>query len=543
MNKLSSEVQEKIFTHLSISDYTRCVSVCRYWNSIFLPQVYRNIQIRPFDFFRFYILAQNSPTRDYIRSIDLSSLNGEDFNPLFDKIIASLPHLERIVFPIDSHWLDSLLSLPILNSLVKIDFAHPSYAQSDSLISIYTKYQSHLTHLSFNISYFHDNFPAVPTEEGYIPLIEYLPLFPKLEDLTLYMTPETGDTKGLLDQIFAACPGLVSLYYHGKTISDFSKYPEQHTRLTRLELSVDDIGVKELQYIQSKCPKLRVLKLHLNGDMKEPHAFFQALMSLSLDEVEIKMDADLPTTYSSVFACWYQSISVPAQYAYEGVIYVGRHIFGKPLQLSFTTTLSGTKKVFCKTAPDIYRRQIRYEYMKEYQHLLTELVHCNHMKFRRMPLKYWKCPRLTTLTITYTELTGDECNPFLHVRKLTMKRCPVNDVVLDVIEHAFPNLKELVLHNCDVKYTDIGNNVDFIQIPRSVEVLHIKLNEDLTKHTTVENAGSFKWGVAAYTGDVIVVNKPFEGKRRQNLVRADGLKYFIMERLARSGNYVEADDY
>ncbi|KAI8972068.1 hypothetical protein BDB01DRAFT_909509 [Pilobolus umbonatus] len=154
-----------------------------------------------------------------------------------------------------------------------------------------------------------------------------------------------------------------------------------------------------------------------------------------------------------------------------------------------------------------------------------------------------QCSRWTALTVTYTELTGNECDPFLRVRKLTMKRCPVNDVVLDVIEYAFPNLKELVLHNCDVKYTDRGNKVDFIQIPRSVEVLHIKLNGDLTKHTTVENAGSFKWGVAAYTGDVIVVNKPFEGKRRQNLVRADGLRKLIMERIVHSRNYNEEDDF
>ncbi|KAI8972110.1 hypothetical protein BDB01DRAFT_811435 [Pilobolus umbonatus] len=543
MNKLPSEVQEKIFTHLSISDYTRCVSVCRYWNSIFLPQVYRNIQIRHSDFLRFYIFAQKTPTRDYIRSIDLSSLNHKYFNPLFDKIIASLPHLERIVFPIDSHWLDSLLSLPILNSLVKIDFTHPSYAQSDSLISIYTKYQSQLTHLSFNISYFHDNFPAVPTEEGYIPLIEYLPLFPKLEDLTLYMTPETGDTKGLLDQIFAACPGLVSLYYHGKTISDFSKYPEQHTRLTRLELNVDDIGAKEMQDIQSKCPKLRVFKLDLNGNMTEPHAFFQALMSLSLDEVHINMKAKLPTTYSSVFAGWHQSISVPAQYAYEGVYHKGNHVFGGQLQLSFTTTLSGTKKVFCKSAPRKYKSQIREEYLKAYAHLLTDLVICNHMNLAHYSLMYIPCPLLTSLVLSYIRFTGNECDPLVHVRKLTMKRCPVNDEMMHVIEHTFPNLKELVLHNCDVKYTDRGNKVDFIQIPRSVEVLHIKLNGDLTKHTTVENAGSFKWGVAAYTGDVIVVNKPFEGKRRQNLVRADGLRKLIMERIVHSRKYNEDNDY
>ncbi|KAI8972953.1 hypothetical protein BDB01DRAFT_453672 [Pilobolus umbonatus] len=519
MNKLPSEIQEKIFTHLSISDYTRCVSVCRYWNSIFLPQVYRNIQIRHSDFLRFYIFAQKTPTRDYIRSIDLSSLNGEDFNPIFKKIIVSLPHLERILFPDDSTWLDSLLSLPILESLVKIDFTHPSYAQSDSLISIYTKYQSQLTHLSFNIPSTKKNGPSVLTKKGYIPLIEYLQSFPKIDDLQLYITSDTGHRKDLLDQVFSTCPRLVSLYYY------------------------DDIGGKEMQYIQSKCPKLRVFKLDLNGDMTEPHAFFQALMYLSLDEVQINMKAKLPTTYSSVFAGWHQSISVPAQYAYEGVYYKGNHIFGSQLQLTLTTTLSGTKKVFCKAAPRKYRRQIREEYLRTYAHLLTDLVICNHLNLVDVSLIQLQCPRLTTLTVTYGQLIKEDCDPFLHVQKLTMKRCPVNEVVLDVIEHAFPNLKELVLHNCDVEYKDIGNKVDFIQIPRSVEVLHIKLNGDLTKHTTVENAGSFKWGVAAYTGDVIVVNKPFEGKRRQNLVRADGLRKLIMERIAQAWNYIEDDDY
>ncbi|KAI8985493.1 hypothetical protein BDB01DRAFT_850062 [Pilobolus umbonatus] len=543
MDTLPSELNALIIVHLTQDDFLHCITVCKSWYSIFIPLLYQDIKLGTshYDIDEFYKSMTTYPRcREagiYVRRLNLYNYGCISWTE-FKELIGHLPSIEELFLPDIRYWINCFISTnePELKSLKKIDFNQSFHFYGSKILHCYYQHRDTLTHINI--------FGDIKPQEYASTFPFYLPSFTQLTHLELNVTSVPHLGSDLFNEILHQVPHITTLTYTAliREKCFLDTYPQsEHHSLTHMELKMDVMDTRDIDYIKSKFPYLKCLKMTITKQLQDACQSIEAVTSItSLTDLELNFRTKRSDEYTELFDAWKRCYppSPLIQHAHESIAQKGPQLFASPISLSFSISpTTGIRRMFSRAVPRKYRIQVREAYLKSHGSYLTDLSLGNRLNLMDISLPELNalCPSLTYLTLTYSTLRSAStvlanCN----LRYLTLTRCLVNQCVLNAIEQHYPCLKSISLKGCKLEFSGLRHPYHLRLPETGLEVLTIRLDmKDLEKTWAVvkENGeGAVRWYRKA-NSDRITINRDteFSLESVQYVMHSSTLKVFSLE--------------
>ncbi|KAI8972966.1 hypothetical protein BDB01DRAFT_839144 [Pilobolus umbonatus] len=553
MDKLPLEIRGMIESQLPPSDLLQCARVCKSWYSLCIRALYRHIKLcNNHDLTVFHkTMLTNKELGKYVKSLDVSQIRRyrQKAAGYFRDLMYRCPYIEKITITPAYHWYRYILDkyLPEMKYLKSIECERDVCGKSYCLIDCYYRYRATISQIT--LTYMHNSHRLKnPTS-----ILNYLREFPNLTNLSLCLVNDACNVPDMFDNLLDACPHLTTLSYDTTSPLQLTidKHPDRrYESLTVLKVGAQELGPDDVAYIKKRLPYLEDLSLNSSDTIQRPFKLVEAFLSI-IDTNHLYFsisNPDLDEYKDFVIYFMIRLFELDADFSHEYITTRNEQRLANEFRLEVKHhPVTGRKRIHIFLCPSLDGYRLRQLCLVDYGSQLTELKLLNHLveQFITFDEINDLCPNLKSLAVSNNDFLStsdyDKNNLRVNYRltELTFIDCYISQPMFRLISFFYPNVRELFLDNCTIRFLYAVDNVYLIELPESgIETLRLRLSEDCRqRNIVIDNAdqGNFscRWCYQANSNKLYTDrNATFRFNRTEDrnhfLMRGENLKKVIL---------------
>ncbi|KAI8972933.1 hypothetical protein BDB01DRAFT_839116 [Pilobolus umbonatus] len=466
MEHLPYEIIEQITLLLSTKDHLNCLTVNKFWYSIFIRLVYKRV-----------VFWTRSKLELFLQSITSYPRSAEGGNYIRQFEMSLLKHTEKCLVVFSESDILKVLTNPVTPKKLK----NICFASGFTLDTIDSEAMDCLYHFRSTLTCLRlDKASHALSEHTLLSLVSYLTEFRCLEKLQIDLTDTPFGNSSMLDLILHHCPKLTRVHFESNTLNcpantSIQSYPN----IKKLLIRVDMMHLNDAYYLRDNLTQLKKFKLVIKRSIHNEEKVLNALMNIrSLDRFKMKM----PFTLSKyAFDEFWKHAALPSQFLQERD--TNKAVFtvlnsSKSLSdlLFVKCPITGRRKSSAMMIMSTQTKPSCQEYLEENGWLFNQLDIRNDMNQSNISLENINrlCPVLSRLVMREIDLTAPSSMiaPNNNLLSLMLDQCELS--TFRNIETAYPNLQNLKLESADFRSGSAENTT--FQLP-DTGLIYLEINK------------------------------------------------------------------